>query len=239
MFNVTNYIKDNIKYVVNFINERKDLRARIIRHGEKYKNLFCSMPFENCTIESKGFVYLCCPAWLPKSIGNVNSNTLREVWNSKKAQKIRNSILDGSFQYCIEKYCPVLSTKGRPDFCDIKGQYLTDIVSKKMVLLENGAKILELNYDHTCNLFCRSCRTKAFSLKGEDLNKARIIQNKIIKPVLKDIKEIVVTGPGDPLASSLYREFLQNLDLSKYPQLRIELFTKGLLLTSNDVGQPA
>jgi sulfatase maturation enzyme AslB (radical SAM superfamily) len=41
----------------------------------------------------------------------------------------------------------------------------------------------------------------------------------------------VVTGSGDPLASSLYREFLQNLDFSKYPKLQIELFTNGLLLT--------
>lgn len=86
-------------------------------------------------------------------------------------------------------------------------------------------------YDPTCNLKCKSCRQDYICLQGENLEKARKIEERILEDRFNIVLEIDITGFGDAFASSLYREFLTTLEGKKYPRLEINLITNGLLLT--------
>src|SRR5689334_20702121 len=75
------------------------------RHKEQSMSakdrLFCSKPFTWFEVSGwsapKGDVYLCCPTWLDTSIGNLQDQSVEEIWNGEPAQAIRRSILDGSY----------------------------------------------------------------------------------------------------------------------------------------------
>ena len=65
-----------------------------------------SMPFEKLVLQSDG-ARLCCPSYLPVVVGDVNTQTLDEIWNSEMAIEVRRSIIDGDFKYCLD-LCPAI-----------------------------------------------------------------------------------------------------------------------------------
>ena len=69
------------------------------------------MPYLYFEIMPEGDVYTCCPAWLPKPIGNILKQDKDQIWNSKSAQQIRKSVTEGSFEFCDKSVCPSLITK--------------------------------------------------------------------------------------------------------------------------------
>ena len=57
----------------------------------------CSLnrPYERCCIYSNGNVVLCSQDWEQEVVlGNINNNTIEEVWNSERAKHIRRIILN-------------------------------------------------------------------------------------------------------------------------------------------------
>ena len=64
---------------------------------------YCTRPFEFFETYDDGSIGFCCPSWYNNyEIGNINDNSIEEVWNGEAAQELRRSILDGSFRYCDE-----------------------------------------------------------------------------------------------------------------------------------------
>jgi MoaA/NifB/PqqE/SkfB family radical SAM enzyme len=52
----------------------------------------------------------------------------------------------------------------------------------------------------------------------------------LVDKYLPDAELVSVSNTGDAFGSKAHRQWLQNLDGSKYPKLEVELFTNGLLL---------
>ncbi len=76
------------------------------------KKYYCTRPFEWFAVLDNGDVSPCCPPWINGyRIGNLYEESVDEVWNGKKAQDFRRSILDGSFEYCNSLSCPFLQSK--------------------------------------------------------------------------------------------------------------------------------
>jgi MoaA/NifB/PqqE/SkfB family radical SAM enzyme len=194
---------------------------------------FCAEPFQHFEINRHGDVYVCCPGWLPKSIGNLENDTLMNIWNSKSAQEIRRTILDGSFEYCRKEFCPYLSNKSLPTQSEVKQAYSKKLIATSAVVMAKGPQEVNLGYDRSCNLYCRSCRSHIVHLRDEELKKARIIQEKIFHSDLEKVERIIVSGHGDPFGSKLYRELLLRLDSKQFPSLKIRLFSNGILFTPN------
>lgn len=221
------------------------------------KALLCLRPWEHFEVDVLGNVFVCCPAFLPKSIGNLYTHTIGEVWNSRSARAIRKSILKGSFKYC-RRYCPIFQLKPLPTYDDVsatleKGTPSTygflrlkplpayDDISAPSekgtpstygIELKKGPTHLNISYDPTCNLQCYSCRRRVKSLTREEQDRARSLQDKVIEDsFLKNLRTLRIAGQGDPFASRLYRELLQEFDFSIFPQLKLLLLTNGLLLT--------
>ena len=139
---------------------------------------FCHKPWEqlelvsdalNPELDAQGF--LCCSCWVPKSVGNVETDSILDVYNSPKAQQIRQSILDGEFSYCVKEQCPHIQNGTLPDVDDILNNDTfqwdgMDIPTEKYrdIILNSkttgdGPEFMHLSYDESCNLSCPSCRT--------------------------------------------------------------------------------
>jgi len=202
------------------LNKQKDLKGKI-----------CKKPFNAFEVHIDGSVSVCCPSWLPKRVGNLNDNTVEEVFNSKGAQEIRESMLDGSFKFCNHKICPVIQSLN-PDVLMDKGS--EEERYKKTKGLQ--PKMYNLCYDESCNLSCPSCRAnKILYTEGPVYERKKKIQQKIIDFVFsKENKEncrMNITGSGDPFGSKLFRELLFSVDGREFPNVTIDLQTNGVMFT--------
>ncbi|MCC6326135.1 MAG: hypothetical protein DCC43_07825 [Candidatus Brocadia sp.] len=192
---------------------------------DKNNRLFCSKPFtwfEITHLNKIGEVFMCCPAWLDTSIGNLQDQSVQEIWNGKKAQEIRRSILDGSFTYCNHSRCAFLQTVSGPvaKVEDVKDEDLHAVIEKELTILPYGPRQIICTYDKSCNLSCPSCRTK---LIIERRNKKQIlkIQDKIQNEAIQDAYYLHITGSGDPFGSPFFRKWLQTMKREDIPRVKI------------------
>jgi sulfatase maturation enzyme AslB (radical SAM superfamily) len=187
-------------------------------------------------VSEKGEVFLCCPSWLDKPIGNLQHQSVEEIWNGAQAQEIRRSVLNGSLEYCNRSRCPFLQTVSGPvedvtDVEDIEDRDLRAAVKMGLAILPHGPREIICSYDKSCNLSCPSCRTEVIT---ESENEQRIleIQNKIQNEALGDARLLYITGSGDPFGSPFYRKWLQTMNRADMPNLEeIRLHTNAQLLT--------
>ena len=190
------------------------------------KGKFCSLPFSGIEVDSTGKVYTCCVAHMPYSIGNIYEQTLEDIWKGEKAKLIRESILDGSYRYCMHTICPRIVHEDLPDLRE----------ENKIELVEEPTRA-SLNLDSTCNLYCPSCRKTKIDFNSDDQQQLKIksgLDNVISyifsQPSDKRIS-LSVTGSGDPFYSVVYRDFLFNFDPAPWPNLKLNLVTHGVMLT--------
>lgn len=191
----------------------------------------CRSPFEYVHIQANGDVYPCCPSKFGKTIGNLNHQTLAEVWSSPEAEEARASMLDGSHRFCNAEACEYL--RG----AQANGEALApqELVawSRAKGLLDAGASpaVANFGFDRACNLACSYCRTSRFQPDAEDERMVAAIDANIFGgSAPAELRRIVFLGEGDPFDSRLCREKLRTYDWGRHPQLRIKIQTNGLLL---------
>ena len=210
------------------------------------KGKFCAYPFQRVEIMhgsgdrndgdiGYGNVHVCCMSLVSKPIGNYLENSMEEVWNSEIAQDIRRSILDGSYKYCNRKLCPKIQGGILPDYSRLNAEEKA-IVDAGAVKMPQLPQRYLLCFDRSCNLSCPSCRThKIVHGQGKEFDKSMYLSEKLIedlfaKPHNNPIN-LMITGSGDPFASKVYRRLIESIDGKDFPNLRLDLFTNGVLLT--------
>ena len=200
---------------------------------------FCRAPFERFEISSNGDVHLCCAGWVRGPVGNLNSQSLAEVWQSDKAKALRASVLNGTFDQCSNQMCPHLQALDAgaqlPPYSPIESfaapsSPRTEKISKG----ETPSGPLEINtvFDLTCNLSCPSCRKEPIGLRPGTLafQQADKMANEIISNLSK-IRRLKIAGNGDPFASRAYWKILTAIDRDQHPHLRVMLHTNAILFT--------
>jgi len=193
-------------------------------------NEFCSYPFDSLFFQPNGEVLVCCNAWMKKSIGNFFTQSLTEIWNSTAAQNIRESILDGSFRYCRADLCSFIIT-GKTKILP-QDKRLLKIIQERKTILEHGPRLISLNYDFSCNLYCKSCRNKVIVSDIETQRKLINFQDSLLSSgMFKDVRELTISRIGDPFSSPVYMDLFTKIEQHKFPQLKIDIRTNGLLLT--------
>ncbi|BCR03879.1 hypothetical protein DESUT3_09480 [Desulfuromonas versatilis] len=194
--------------------------------------LVCTSPFEWCEIHPGGQVFLCCPAWLRAPVGNLLAEPLERVWNGPAAVEIRKTILNGSFHRCSPRRCPRLATSSapvRPRDALVPGE-CAEAIHRGLSVLPFGPAKLNLCYDRSCNLACPSCREDFHSASGEERSRAEALTRRIIAEASHSVREITLSGYGDPFASPAYRDLLAQLGPRLFPRLQeIRLHTNGQL----------
>lgn len=192
---------------------------------------FCRAPFQNVETAPGGNVYMCCPAWLPKPIGNLDTASAAEVWNSPAAQDIRASIHDGSYRYCSRVHCPKISDGSLESKSAIAHEALQRISDTRETRMERGPAKVVLSHDRSCNLSCPSCRTELIVARKSEQEWLNALVERNVFPMLKQAERVRITSSGDAFGSAHFQYVLRNLATVGNDALRLDLQTNGLLLT--------
>jgi hypothetical protein len=191
---------------------------------------FCEHPFERLETQTRGRAMFCCPAWLPVPIGNLAKGSPETVWNSVAAQDIRRSILDGSFRYCSRLYCPRLTEDNLPHRQEIGDPVHRETIASGRTVLPHPPRRLSLSHDRSCNLSCPSCRTRLIAARSGEVERLNAMAERVLLPLLAGTPRVVITGSGDPFGSRHFRWLIRQLTGGRFPGLRIDLQSNGLLL---------
>lgn len=189
----------------------------------------CLKPFIELDV-LEGSSHLCCSAFLPTSVGNLQTSSYETVWNGPTAQAIRASVLDGSYRYCNKRICPAIQTGSLPARSTLAADpKWAEILETGETHMARGPEEVNLAYDRTCNLSCPSCRTERYA--ADDATRAgyKEMQEKAILPLMKNARTVFVTGSGDPFASKNFRQLMQQLTAQEYPDLKFIIMTNGML----------
>lgn len=190
------------------------------------KQYICKIPFEYMEVHHMG-VYACCPAWLPTKITDMED--VANAWEHPTMKRIQQSILDGDYEVCNERLCPVLSELVNQKTVD-RGFFITKDEFQKMDYTH--PKIINYSFDRSCNLSCPSCRTESIMAGGGELKRIEWITTEIENTYGKELKGLYISGTADPFASKSFRKLLTNFDKNKYPNVsNIHLHTNAILFT--------
>lgn len=198
--------------------------------------LFCSRPFRCLHVsgfrQPKGDAYLCCPSWLSTVVGNVQLQGIEDVWNGDRAQQVRRSILDGSFDHCSGERCPFLQTISGPvsRIEDVTDPELREVIDQQLTVLPFGPREVNCSYDRSCNLSCPTCRTEHIIETAQEVQ-ILTIQEKL-DAAMGDTELLYITGSGDAFGSPYFNRWIRGMKLDDKPNLeRIHLHTNAQLWT--------
>ncbi len=206
------------------------LRSAGLRDDD-LREWFCPFPFEELAFQGDGRIHTCCPSWLPVPIGTMaDAEHGAEVWNSAAAQEVRRSVLDGDFRHCSRLNCPVLLNRRLVRRRDVRDSYHREIIDRHLTRLERGPKRVSLSYDKSCNLSCRSCRSKRIMARRSTRERYDRFAEQVVLPLLRDAEIVHINGAGDPFASGHCRRLLTRLAVDEFRHVRLDLQTNGVLL---------
>lgn len=191
------------------------------------KQLFCKLPFTRISIDDGGNVWpACCPDWVEFPLGNVFKQEWDDIWHGDAATRFRNSMFDGSLRYCNREWCPNIADAE----AGIRNYHVVPLSESPRTWNGSGPNHVNLNYDQTCNLKCPSCRHDFLHVRGNELDRIKELQSFVEARILPEVESVALTGVGDPFMSRVFRNFLIDFDITKYPALKtIHFHTNGQL----------
>lgn len=143
-----------------------------------------------------------CPwgdEWM--NLGNILEEDMEQLFHGGNINKLRESILDGSFRYCDPQKCTYLANGWLPD--------LTEEEIKKITEMKQPNEFV-LAYEETCNHACSSCRNSYFKGSNEYYKKVDVIGEKLL-PFLNSAKLIDANGRGEIFCSEHMLSVLEKL----------------------------
>lgn len=199
----------------------------------KHQTWTCDAPYLTVNVARDGSCYACYSAsWLPISIGNVFEQSIEKIWTGQRADYLRSTVTAGkneaSFFHCNSRICPRLTkiNKSQIDKIDLQNDQATNPID-----LVRGISRLNLDYDHTCNLSCPSCRKSLFVDKRPELAKItdRVID--YLETVTWDM-QIKLNG-GEPFMSESYLRIMRWIADHPDSPVTLEIATNGSTLITN------
>lgn len=198
------------------------------------KGKICLSPFQTLEISPSGDVGLCpCADWHPTKVGNLFSQNIQDILASPLSQRIRQSIIDGTYEYCDEKKCAVIKDDQLIPIEPIKEELekcCQDPLSGQSLQIYIGG-------DLTCNLSCPSCRTNVYKNSEQDINKLTRLGETLKESLLGGRSEkyitVMISTSGEIFASPLLMGFMNSIESENFPNLDLHLQTNGLLAPKN------
>lgn len=178
----------------------------------------CIKPFRNVTIGSRYNVHCCCSDWsIPW--GNVEKDSLDDIWNSIIAKIFRLSMINRTYSFCNEARCVNLQID--VDKCDER--------MKPIPVVPNIPKHLEIGIDKTCNLYCKSCRNSVYV--ETDMERLQKVSDTIKESGWLDkVDGLLLGGQGEVFFSKVYKDIMFESDVKRKS---LELRTNGILITQD------
>ena len=181
---------------------------------------YCSMPFEYLYLDHyNGNVFL-CPWMEPEKccIGNLFEEDIESIWKGEKAEFFRNTIRNGSYEYCRIVGCPYLQNNDLPE-------YEYDENDSRWQASQTPKEI-NLAFDFICNQSCPTCRCEVFVPEQDYGEKVEKIIEEIL-PYIAKSRKVTASGHGDPFASPYMMKLFENLH-PENPDMEIWFETNGV-----------
>lgn len=181
----------------------------------------CPRPFGYCDV-IEGDLYACCPDYLPVSLGNMNSNTFWECWDSYIARILRLSVTNGTFAFCNKAYCDVF------DFdIDLQGNDKEPLNENTIIEDKHNLEMLMVGIDYSCNLRCPSCRDKICVADVEERKNIDRWAEDLLENVIPYAKRLWLAGCGETFFSPTYKKMLNDERCKK--RKTINILSNGML----------
>lgn len=107
---------------------------------------FCSVPFTQLFLYPTGEVFVCCEN--SYKVGDIKSQTIEEIWNSKEIQSLRKEFLENDIKTCRS----YIDNQG----CNKAYTHLERFVERKVVQ-EKSVVAFDAMLNGMCNLQCIMC----------------------------------------------------------------------------------
>ncbi len=177
----------------------------------------CDRALNFVQILGNGDVRLC--AWnYDNIIGNLLEQDFYEIYHGEKANRLRASISNGTYEYCPADRCPFLAN---------------GTIANELVEIEEIPEYpseLYLAYDRTCNYKCISC-INCNPVPEAYRHNTEIVERKL-QPILRKIKKIGANGEGELFASRSILNLLHNWKPeAPVDEVSVSLETNGSLFT--------
>jgi sulfatase maturation enzyme AslB (radical SAM superfamily) len=198
------------------------------------QNLMCLDPFNSISIDISGNASMCsCQMWHPTIIGNVLETSVVQMLSSDLAHDIRNSIRNGTFEYCDETRCGIMINDRL-----LPTDKLFDREKEKFFNpdIVDTPKYVYIAGDQTCNLSCPSCRTHVINNDDEVVKKNKTVMSVALEQIFNKSSEdpvsVTIGTYGEIFASRDMLNFLEKFPITRYPKLELTLQSNGLLIKS-------
>jgi radical SAM protein with 4Fe4S-binding SPASM domain len=205
------------------------------------------MPWQQMVIDATGAVAPCC-YWgaygnANPPIGNLNQNTLEEIWNNERFRQLRRGMAAGDLALAGCKRCFALQQglalgldydQDCEDETPVATAYARNIATLKREIAEGreivDAKPTIVSYtpSHRCNIRCTHCYQEA-TRTVEIAREGTAAEIFALGPYLTRI----IAGGGEPFLLPIWREFLIRFDLAENPYLDFGTSTNATIVTDN------
>ncbi|MCL1972428.1 MAG: radical SAM protein [Endomicrobia bacterium] len=212
-----------------------------------YYDRFCNVPFRDLKIKDNGDIYFC--AWSDQNgmppLGNIfkTKNLIRDIWNGNMAKQFRESVLNGSFKFCGDYCCHLISGTGPVSIKNDKAKILNDYftqginehehkcIENKITTLENYPINLTLATSSKCNLKCTSCRSDFITKDSKTEEEWKLLETRRMQ-FLENAETIFLGSYGEITVNELDTKMLRNYIEKELKNIKsIVIQTNGVLFT--------
>lgn len=206
----------------------------------------CQAPWQTIMITASGHVFPCAYRNSYENhselshCGNINENTLEEIWNGEEFQRLRENMGKGDLKKAGCSNCLALkqnlplSLDYNPDVykeTPLKTAYAKNLSIKqqeilnKTTILKSSPTVIYYTPSHHCNLRCLHCYQnpdRKLSIKRKDVN------DEIL--ALMPTATKIVAGGGEPLILPLWRKMLASYKQEINPYLKFATATNATIV---------
>jgi hypothetical protein len=231
------------------------VRERLVDHPERSLRLRdvlteaelpawpCALPWVRFEVSPNGWVGPCCRDYQAVHHKLPRDAQPEKEWNSEGMRAFRRAMTAGGHPETCAEACPFLNAgTQRPGEVRLVGGPTAHVENGLLVVQDmlDGAEVmkgkpLEVCVAATtfCNYDCLMCDYGATGTLDDELPPA-FWQG--LDSVLHTAQFLEVNG-GEPLASPVFRDFLETIDVARTPQLRVLLITNGSYLGAKQLSK--
>ncbi len=152
-------------------------------------------------------------------LGNLRDYTMSEVYNSEAAKYFRQTLLDGTYDYCNEENCPYIAN-------NVLDSHMVEIDE-----IPEYPKELSLAYDRRCNYHCTCCASRCDDMPDPAVQSK--IENEIRK-ALPYVEILSANGLGEFFVSDSMMKLVSEWKPEKMKNAVFSLETNGSLFNPDN-----
>ena len=208
------------------------LQARRWQRKEMQMPVACTRPWDSLEIHEGGEVKVCC--WTKMSVGNIQEQSLMDIWNGEPLQIMRRNMLAGNLERMCRSWCPALKEKWFTSINLSSSHFnsphqrnkklLASEIKAKKTIIQSFPLNLRLFPTERCNIACVMCLQDHQNREWD-----RPVSEYGVDKLIPYLQTIQAVG-GEPLVSTDFRKFVADFSPVDHPDCRLQMLTNGLLL---------